>query len=155
MRIPERIRIVLPGPHVFCPDIFPDNTACFRIYARRCNLFHNGSACTGWRPEAAEIDPGGKKMNGKGGKFAIGALGMGAALFLTAAVSFAHGGRHGRGGDGEDFPGCTAGGCWTGWTRRRSRRRRSGRFSEDTARRRSPRYRSVTDRTAGISARPM
>jgi Spy/CpxP family protein refolding chaperone len=34
-------------------------------------------------------------MNGKGGKFAIGALVMGAALVLAAAVSFAHGGRHG------------------------------------------------------------
>ena len=42
-------------------------------------------------------------MNGKGGKFAIGAFAGMAALVLAAAVAFAHGGRHG--GDGEGFPG--------------------------------------------------
>ena len=41
-------------------------------------------------------------MNGKGGKFAIGALAGMAVLVLAAAVSFAHGGRHGGEGAGRE-----------------------------------------------------
>src|SRR5512134_1739731 len=46
-------------------------------------------------------------MNGKGGKFAIGALVGTAVLVLAAAVACAHGGRHGGGGEG--FPGTYSG----------------------------------------------
>jgi protein CpxP len=41
-------------------------------------------------------------MNGKGGKFAIGALAGMVVLLLAAAVSFAHGGRHGGEGAGRE-----------------------------------------------------
>jgi Spy/CpxP family protein refolding chaperone len=55
----------------------------------------------------AETSPGGKTMNGKGGKFAIGALVGIAVLGLAAGLSLAHGGRHGGGGEG--LPGMYSG----------------------------------------------
>ena len=45
-------------------------------------------------------------MDGKGGKFAVGALAGMAVLVLAAAVAFAHGGRH---GGGEGIPGMYSG----------------------------------------------
>ncbi|HEX9206420.1 MAG TPA: Spy/CpxP family protein refolding chaperone [Candidatus Deferrimicrobiaceae bacterium] len=48
-------------------------------------------------------------MNGKGGKYAVGALAGVAVLLLAVTLASAHGGRHGRGDCGEGVPGIYSG----------------------------------------------